>query len=76
MTEHGIHLDLVDAVDLIGALDFIADWLLTDRDRLAASLRRFATDHYGIDDLHDDLVRLAEVVGQARTVALDNLVPR
>lgn len=73
MTNHGAFLDLVDAVDLLGALDFVADWLTSDRDRLEDSLARFANDHYGIDDLHADLVRLAGLVGHARNGALDEL---
>jgi len=73
MTDRGVFLDLVDAVDLIGALDFVADWLTSDRNRLTDSLCCFASEHYDIDDLHADLVRLAGLVGHARNVALDDL---
>lgn len=73
MTSRGVFLDLVDAVDLLGALDFVADWLTSDQGRLEDSLCRFASEHYGIDDLHADLVRLADLVGHARNVALDEL---
>ncbi len=69
----GVAVDLVDAVDLVGALEFVADWLASDRGVLEPSLCRFASDHYLLDDLHDDLVRLAAVVGQARSVAIDEL---
>lgn len=73
MTNHGVFLDPLDAVDLLGALDFLADWLTSDRDHLEASLARFASDHYRIDDLHTDLVRLADLVGHAPNGTLDEL---
>lgn len=69
----GVTVDLVDAVDLVGALEFVADWLASDRGGLEPSLCRFASDHYRLGDLHDDLVRLAAVVTEARSVAIDEL---
>lgn len=67
-----VHLDVVDAVEVAGALEFVADWLSFDRPCLEASLCRFATGHYRIDDLHADLVRLAGIISTAPAVALDH----
>ena len=69
----GVALDLVDAGDLVGALAFVADWLASDPVGLEPSLNRFASDHYQLSDLHGDLVRLAAVLTQARSVAIDGL---
>lgn len=73
MSGHGIHLDTLDAVEVLDALVFIADWLRSDPNRLEASLQHFTTDHYRLDDLHRDLLRLVEVVGQANGIALEDL---
>jgi hypothetical protein len=57
-------LDAVDAVELGEMLGFIGDWLLSDRDRLAESLRRFVgVDGYDIEALRADLSRFGFLVG-------------
>ena len=69
----GVAVDLVDAVDLVGALGSSPTGSTERPPRLEPSLCRFASDHYRLDDLHDDLVRLAVVVTEARSVAIDEL---
>lgn len=57
-------LDAGDAVELGETLGFIGDWLLSDRDRLAASLRRFVgIDGYDIEQLRADLARFGFLLG-------------
>ena len=57
-------LDAVDAVELGETLGFIGDWLWSDRERLAESLRRFVgIDGYDIDDLRRDLSRFGFLLG-------------
>jgi hypothetical protein len=57
-------LDAVDAVELGETLGFIGDWLLSDRERLAESLRRFVgVDGYDIDQLRADLSRFGFLLG-------------
>jgi len=57
-------LDAVDAVELGEMLGFIGDWLLSDRNRLAESLRRFVgVDGYDIEALRADLSRFGFLVG-------------
>ena len=57
-------LDAVDAVELGETLGFIGDWLLSDRERLAESLRRFVgIDGYDIEQLGADLSRFGFLLG-------------
>jgi hypothetical protein len=64
MTVPQVCLDAGDAVELGEMLGFIGDWLLSDRDRLAESLRRFVgVDGYDIGQLHEDLARFGFLLG-------------
>jgi hypothetical protein len=64
MTVPQVCLDAVDAVELGETLGFIGDWLGSDRDRLAESLRRFVgVDGYDIEHLRADLARFGFLVG-------------
>ena len=64
MTVRQVCLDAVDAVELGETLGFIGDWLLSDRNRLAASLRRFVgVDGYDIEQLRADLARFGSLLG-------------
>ena len=55
MTVPRVCLDAGDAVELGELLGFIGDWLLSDRERLAESLRRFVgVDGYDIEQLRGD----------------------
>ena len=64
MTVPRVCLDAVDAVELGETLGFIGDWLLSDRERLAESLRRFVgVDGYDIEQLGADLSRFGFLVG-------------
>jgi hypothetical protein len=64
MTVRQVCLDAVDAVELGETLGFIGDWLLSDRNRLAASLRRFVgVDGYDIEQLRADLARFGFLLG-------------
>jgi hypothetical protein len=57
-------LDAGDAVELGEMLEFIGDWLRSDRGRLAESLRRFVgIDGYDIEQLHGDLARFGFLLG-------------
>ena len=64
MTVPQVCLDAVDAVELGETLGFIGDWLLSDRERLAESLRRFVgIDGYDIDQFRADLARFGFLLG-------------
>lgn len=64
MTVRQVCLDAGDAVELGETLGFIGDWLLSDRDGLAASLRRFVgVDGYDIEQLRVDLARFGFLLG-------------
>jgi len=64
MTVPQVCLDAVDAVELGETLGFIGDWLLSDRERLAESLRRFVgVDGYDIEQLRADLARFGFLLG-------------
>ena len=53
-----VRLDAVDAVELGELLEFLSDWLGSDRTNLTASLARFVgTPGYDLDDLRGDLSR-------------------
>lgn len=57
-------LDAGDAVELGEMLEFIGDWLRSDRERLARSLKRFiGIDGFDIEQLHGDLSRFAFLLG-------------
>jgi hypothetical protein len=57
-------LDVGDAVELGEMLEFLGGWLVSDRARLAESLRRFVgIDGYDIDDLRRDLSRFGFLLG-------------
>ncbi len=57
-------LDAGDAVELGETLGFIGDWLVSDRERLAESLRRFlGIDGYDIEQLGSDLSRFGFLLG-------------
>jgi hypothetical protein len=59
-----IPLDAADAIELAELLQFLGDWLESDRDNLAASLARFAgTPVYGPDTLRDDFARFRFLIG-------------
>ncbi len=71
MTVPQVCLDAVDAVELGEVLGFIDDWLLSDRSRLADSLRRFVgVDGYDIEQLHGDLCRFEFLLGATDGEAL------
>ena len=64
MTVRQVCLDAGDAVELGETLGFIGDWLLSDRDGLAGSLRRFVgVDGYDIEQLRADLARFGFLLG-------------
>jgi hypothetical protein len=64
MTVPQMCLDAGDAVELGEMLEFLGEWLVCDRSRLADSLGRFVgSDGYDIDELHADLSRFAFLLG-------------
>jgi hypothetical protein len=64
MTVRQVCLDAGDAVELGELLEFLGDWLVCDRIRLADSLGRFlGADAYDIDHLRGDLSRLGFLLG-------------
>ena len=59
-----MNLDPADAAELAEALQFIAGWLGSDPDRLAASLRDHVGDPaYGLPELRSDLARFTFLLG-------------
>lgn len=59
-----IPLDAADAIELAELLQFLGDWLESDRDNLAASLARFVgTPVYGPGTLRDDFARFRFLIG-------------
>jgi hypothetical protein len=57
-------LDTVDAAELAELLQFVAGWLASDPDRLAASLLTFVGHPaYGTEQLRQDLDRFAFLLG-------------
>jgi len=59
-----ISLDLADAAELGQLLEFLNDWLLTDRHTLEGSLGRFVGHPgYGLEELRADLHRFAFLIG-------------
>jgi hypothetical protein len=59
-----IKLDVTDAAELTGMLQFLSGWLACDPARLAASLQE-CVGHpaYGITQLHQDLERFVFLLG-------------
>jgi hypothetical protein len=59
-----VSLDLVDADELMGMLDFISKWFAGDREVLDRSLRRFVgVEGYDIESLRVDLERFMFLLG-------------
>jgi len=57
-------LDVGDAIELAEVLQFLSDWLQSDRDNLTASLARFVgSPAYGPDSLRDDFARFRFLLG-------------
>jgi hypothetical protein len=64
MTVPDTRLNPADAVELGELLQYLADWLASDHDRLDASLTRFVGNPaYGLNGLRDDLRRFAFLLG-------------
>lgn len=64
MTVEQVCLDASDAVELGELLEFLGNWLLTDREQLSASLYRFVgSTGYEIDQLQADVMRFAFLLG-------------
>ena len=59
-----VSLDVVDATELLGMLDFISNWAAGDREVLDRSLRRFVgVEGYDIELLRADLERFIFLLG-------------
>jgi hypothetical protein len=59
-----VSLDVVDAGELVGMLDFISKWFAGDREVLDRSLRRFVgVEGYDIESLRGDLERFIFLLG-------------
>jgi len=59
-----VSLDVVDADELMGMLDFISRWVAGDREVLDRSLRRFVgVEGYDIESLRGDLERFIFLLG-------------
>jgi len=57
-------LDVSDAIELAEILQFLGDWLESDRAALAASLARFVgSEASGLDSLRDDFARFRFLLG-------------
>jgi len=57
--------DAGDAVELDELLEFLGNWLVSDRENLAVPLCRFVgIPDYGIDEFRADVSRLARVLGR------------
>jgi hypothetical protein len=57
-------LDVVDADELMGMLDFVSKWFADDREVLDRSLRRFVgVEGYDIEALRGDLERFIFLLG-------------
>lgn len=70
-------LDTADVVELAELLQFLRDWLESDRDGLAASLIRFTGSRaYGSMALHDDLARFRFLLGQSDGEVVSDLDER
>lgn len=59
-----ISLDVADAIELAELLQFLRDWLATDRGQLSDSLTRFVgCQAYSIETLRTDLANFAFTLG-------------
>jgi hypothetical protein len=59
-----LRLDVVDAAELAELLQFLAQWLARDPDRLGASLEQFVGHPaYNIGELRQDLNRFTFLLG-------------
>ena len=59
-----IPLDVSDAIELAELLQFLSDWLESDRATLTASLARFVgSQAYGPNSLRDDFARFRFLLG-------------
>jgi hypothetical protein len=59
-----IPVDVSDAIELAEILEFLSDWLESDRAALAASLARFVgSEAFGLDSLRDDIARFRFLLG-------------
>ena len=59
-----VSLDVVDATELMGMLDFISNWVAGDREALDRSLRGFVgVEGYDIESLRGDLERFIFLLG-------------
>jgi hypothetical protein len=59
-----IPLDVSDAIELAELLQFLSDWLESDRATLTASLARFVgSQTYGPSSLGDDFARFRFLLG-------------
>ncbi len=57
-------MDASDTIELAELLEFIDDWLESDRDNLATSLARFVgSPAYGPDSLRHDCARFRFLLG-------------
>jgi hypothetical protein len=64
MTVQPVYLQAEDALELGELLGFLGRWLAGDGERLGASISRFAgNDTYGINDLREDILRFAFMLG-------------
>jgi len=60
-----VNLTLDDAMELGQLLQFLDDWLATDREQLGTTLARFiGIDGYGLEALRDDLARFMFLLGE------------
>ena len=59
-----VSLDVVDATELVGMLDFISKWFADDPAVLDRSLRRFVgVEGYDLESLRGDLERFIFLLG-------------
>lgn len=59
-----MELDVTDAAELAGLLQFLSQWLARDPARLGASLAQFVGHPaYGLDELRGDLERFIFLLG-------------
>jgi hypothetical protein len=64
MTVSDVHLHPSDAAELAELLQFLDDWLTTDRDHLNASLTRLVGNPgYDLNQLHTDMSHFIFLLG-------------
>ena len=59
---HRSAIDPADLIELGEFCGFLHDWIATDPDTLAASLRRFALGLFSLEELAGDLARFASLL--------------